>query len=112
MSISGRPRENLARRVVARESHHAATRMTARAAEEEPLERRAILRRAHHRADHEELIERQLRVMPVAATDAKLCLDVLWREQLCRAYRIAQPRCMRLERLQDRIQELLTLPFP
>ena len=87
--------------------------MTACAAQEESPQRSAILRRARDRTDHEELIERQLHVMPVAAADAELRLDVLRREQLCRAYRVAESRRVSLEREQDSIQELLTLlPVP
>src|SRR4029077_7347021 len=89
---SGRLPDDLPRRVATGKPHYAAARVTARAAEVEARDRCAVLRGARHRTQHEELIERELGVVPVASGHAELALQILRREQLARADAVAQLR--------------------
>jgi hypothetical protein len=54
------------------------------AAEVQPVERHPVLRRAANRANEHELVQRQFAVVPVAAGDMELALDIRRRQQLAR----------------------------
>src|SRR3984893_14549221 len=69
-------------------------------------------RGARHGADHEELIEREFRVMPVTPGDAELALDVRRREQLHRADAVAQLRRVSAEGIDYEIGEGRALHGP
>ena len=56
--------------------------MRARAAQVQPGDRCAILRPARHRAHDEQLIQRHLAVIDVAAGQAVSCLKIKRRESL------------------------------
>ena len=70
------------RRIAAGAAHDAAARMAAGAAEIQTADRHRVLRRARDRPQHQELVERELAVMPVTARDAELALDVRRQQQL------------------------------
>ena len=74
--------EDRLRRVAPGGTHDAATGMAAGAAQVQAVHGHRVLRRAGHRSQHQELIERELAVMPVAAGDAELPLDVRRQQQL------------------------------
>ena len=56
--------------------HYATARMRTGAADIEAGDRRAVLRDAGDRADHKELIEGEVPMMPMAAGDAEFPLDI------------------------------------
>ena len=70
------PLENLPRGIAAGSAHHTAARMAAGPAQKQPGNRRLVLRRARQRTHHEELVEGEIRMMPVSAGDPKLLLDI------------------------------------
>src|SRR5262245_55548333 len=88
VSISGSLRQPPPRGVAPGEPHHPAARMAAGTTQEKARERCLILRRARYRPRHEELIERQLRVVPVPADDAELALDIARQQQLRRTHAV------------------------
>jgi hypothetical protein len=71
-----------ARRVAAGRAHDAAAGVAAGTAEIEAGDGRRVVCRARYRTQHEELVEGELAVMPVAAADPHPALDVGGREQL------------------------------
>src|ERR1700690_238703 len=73
--------ENLPRRIAPGNAHHASSGMAAGAAQIQARKRCAVLRGTRHRPDHEELIEGELAMMPMAAADAKFLLDIERRQQ-------------------------------
>ena len=76
-------------------------------------QRRAVLRGARHRAHHEELVEGQLGVVPMAAADAELPLDVdAASAARARDDARAQPRRVRSERIDAQVDEALALAVP
>ena len=75
--------------------------MATRSTQVQAADRRAILGRARHRTHDEELIERQLGVMPVSAADAKLALDIRGAQQFGGLNAGAQPGRAALERIDD-----------
>src|SRR5580658_2827828 len=101
--ISGTLRENLARGIASGRSHDPAAGMTAGAAQIQPSHRRRVLCRTGHGPHHQKLIERQLAVVPVAADDAKLALDIGRRQQLRGSDRAAQTRRVLLDAIHDQI---------
>src|SRR5277367_5281212 len=90
--------QNLLGRVATGEPHHAAARVRAGAADIEAFDRGAVLRDAGHRADHEELVEGEVAMMPMAAGDAELPLDIDRGQQLTARDQAAQARGMALDR--------------
>src|SRR5207244_4952817 len=104
--------DDLPRRVATGKSHDATARMTACAAEVEARDRRAVLRGTRHRTEHEELIERELRVMPVPARHAELALEILRGEELARLDAVPQPRGVDRESLDDAVGEGLAPALP
>ena len=58
------------------DAHDPAPGMAAGPAQEQARQRRAVLSGARHRPDHEELVEGEFAVVPMAAADPKLLLDV------------------------------------
>src|ERR1700683_3605548 len=100
------------RGIAAGDAHDAAARVTAGAAQIQPVQWRAILGGTGHRSHDEELIKRQLGVMPVSAADAKLRLDVCRSEQLRGFDAGAQPGRAALERIEDQIGEARALVLP
>src|ERR1700733_9510720 len=109
---SGRLANERTRRIATGDAHDAAARVTAGTAQVQPAQWRAILRGTRHRSHDEELVERQLSVMPVSAADAKLPLDVRRGQQLRGFDAGAQPACAALERLDDQIREARALVLP
>src|SRR5580658_3095288 len=103
VSISGGLFQHLAGGVAAGQAEHATSRVTAGAAQEQPADRRSVGGSARHRAQHEDLVERELGVVPVTAADANLALDVGRSEQLRTAHARAQSRSEALERVDHQI---------
>src|SRR5690606_41438741 len=59
-----------------------AARVRAGSAEPQPVERHAVLRGTRDRADEQELVERQLGMVPVPARHAEFGLEIGGRQQL------------------------------
>ncbi len=55
--------------------------MRARTAEEQAIDRQRVLRRTVNRTHKQELVQRQLGVMPVATRNVKFAFDVSRRQQ-------------------------------
>src|SRR5512145_135807 len=79
--------------------------MAARTAEIESGHRHRILRGTRDGPQHHELVERQLAVVPVAAADTELALDVDRQQQFRRDDVTAQPRYVSLEYGQCALEE-------
>src|ERR1700734_1204997 len=99
--MSGRLAHELTRRIAAGNAHDPAAGMATRPTQVQATDRGAILGGARHRADDEELIERQLGVMPMSAADAKLALDIRRAQEPGSLDAGAQPRRAALERIDD-----------
>src|SRR5258708_5707296 len=97
------------RGVTARDAHDAATRMTPRSAKKQSVHGRAILSGTGNRTDHHELIQPQLRVVPVTAADAEFPLDIRRSQQLRGVNRFPQTGRMALESVDDEVREALLL---
>ena len=63
------------RRILSGATHDATTGVAAGAAEIETVHRHRVLGRAWDGPQHQELVERQLAMMPMTAADAELPLD-------------------------------------
>src|ERR1700688_909137 len=86
--------------------------MTAGAAQVQTRHRCPMLSGSGYRANHEELIEGQFTVVPVAAVDAKLAFDIEGREQVRMQHAGAQPGRHALQNVQAQLGETLPLVPP
>src|SRR5579863_9361941 len=112
-SASRVPRgQYLPRGVASGNTHDPASRMTSCPAQEQTLERRAVLGGSRNRTNHQELIEGQVPVVPVAAADAKLLLHIGRRQQLRTDDAAAQTGGKSFQRVQCRVREALPAAVP
>src|ERR1700724_1550243 len=86
--------------------------MTSRPTQEQPLEWRAVLGGSRNRTNHQDLIERQIPVMPVSAADAKLLLHIGRSQQLRPDDAFAKAGAISLQRIQRRVREALPATLP
>src|ERR1700687_4528534 len=86
--------------------------MTPSPAQEQTLERRAVLGGSRNRTNHQELIEGQVPVVPVAAADAKLLLHVGRRQQFRPDDAAAKNGGKSFQRVQCRVREALPATVP
>src|SRR6185436_15635625 len=104
---SSRPRGagDLARGVLPRRSGEAVARMRARTAEIEPFDRRGVVGPAQRRPHGEQLVERELAMMNMAAGEAVDLFEVEWCDDLPLLDQRGDARRVRLERAQDDVRQ-------
>ena len=104
--------QNLAGGVASRDAHDATAWMATGSAQEQSNQWRAVLRGAGHGPHHQELIEGQVAMMPMAAVYTKFALDVARCQQFCAEDRRPQSRCVSLERGNRDVGKGLVLAVP
>src|ERR1035441_10584735 len=104
--------ENLPRGIASGNPHDPSPGMAAGAAQVQARQRCAVLRGTRHRPDHEELIEGEFAMMPMAAADAKFLLDIERREQFRGDDAVAQSRRMPRQGVDAQVRETSALLRP
>ena len=104
--------QHFPRRIVPRQSGHAAARMRPRSAHVEARQRPAVVRMAEHRAGREHLPEIERTVKNVAADEAEGALEIERRHDLPPEHRTLEVRRMAVDRRDHQVGDRLAMVVP